>query len=1321
MRNLKLLERRVVRDVKRTSDALVMAVDNDADIVYVATWCKRLIAFCPKTGREVAAISLGEGRNFGDNVPVGLQYLCDQQAVCVAMSDGKLYLWHKADASQLETVGEVDDGITAMSWSPDLEVFVITTGQGKLLLMTREFDVITELPLYPNTEGEDSNIALGWGKKETQFHGSAGKQAAKVEQVLVQPTEENDRGRPFISWRGDGQFFVVSAVDPETRGRFLYIWSRECVFQGRSEPVNGLQDCLSWKPSGALIAAVQLKKHTNTKDVVFFEKNGLRHGEFTIQLNVRHDFGVSSLLWNHDSTVLAVWLVEIFGGCDTRPFHLQLWTVNNYHWYLKQSLIFTCGVSTMSWDTEHAFKMHIVTQDSAYLSYTWAWTTDHTSGSHEQDQCLVGVIDGANVLLTPMRQMVVPPPMAGFTLNLPSPVNCLTFDPSPGANGVACLMSNGAVAIFRHEEAGDSKSDSVNRDAAGFIIHSGLPTLAGIYDIQLHGYSMYPSNVLHFVWLSSNNFLFTTVDDFTSAPMLHCGYLSPDEKVIIVRTSLPVESPVLGVAASEVTKHVAIQLNTGQILRFVPESESLSPWITHAGESVRFPYLCTEMAVTSFEKEEAIVGLTERFRLYVNGLEVASNCTSFGIHNEFILLTTLYHTLRCISRSTQLSELPKFSDGKSHPYDESIRKVERGSRIVAVVGDSTKLVLQMPRGNLETVHPRALVLSSLKHSMDSGKMLEAFLMMRKHRISLNLLHDHNPSYFLAHIDHFVSQINNPGYINVFLTDLTEEDVTKTMYAAAYQRDHSAGTVGQVVSKVDKVCEAFLACFKRLDENRYLQSVLTALVRKTKPELEEALLLVWSLRGKSSDTSAEDALKYLLFLVDVNRLYDVALGTYNFDLVLMVADKSQKDPKEYIPFLNELRRLEENYRYYTIDKHLKKYDKALEHIARCGKEHFEECVSLVTGHKLYTKALRLYKPGTEEYRSLATHYGNYLKTKHRHDEAGIMFLKGEDFESALESFKSASDWRQVFCMATKLEYSGNKLSELAIKVAGDLKSHQRFAEAAIVLEQYAQDPEEALVALLQGSHWEEALRLIHHHKRFDLIETHMKEAIDESWSHQLEMLTAQKEQFEKYKTRLAVVRVEKEKAKTFFFESQADHCDADLFSDTTSMTGTCASSIHTASTSRSTVFTKNTGSARTRRKAENKKWSLKEGSANEEYALVDALSKIIKSVDSLRGEITSLMKILIQFNHDEKACTLQAQYDDLLKLQQASVSEIWTYNQNRLADMNLGPNMTANSIAQAAQEGQRPQKDEERLDPVLLVPPTLNKDTRWKLHIATDER
>ena len=38
---------------------------------------------------------------------------------------------------------------------------------------------------------------------------------------------------------------------------------------------------------------------------------------------------------------------------------------------------------------------------------------------------------------------------------------------------------------------------------------------------------------------------------------------------------------------------------------------------------------------------------------------------------------------------------------------------------------------------------------------------------------------------------------------------------------------------------------------------------------------------------------EEALKYVLFLVDVNQMYDVALGMYDFQLVLMVAEKSQK--------------------------------------------------------------------------------------------------------------------------------------------------------------------------------------------------------------------------------------------------------------------------------------------------------------------------------------------------------------------------------------------------------------------------------------------
>ena len=53
-----------------------------------------------------------------------------------------------------------------------------------------------------------------------------------------------------------------------------------------------------------------------------------------------------------------------------------------------------------------------------------------------------------------------------------------------------------------------------------------------------------------------------------------------------------------------------------------------------------------------------------------------------------------------------------------------------------------------------------------------------------------------------------------------------------------------------------------------------------------------MLVVGADAGGGSVTT-DDALRHLLYLVDVNDLYNIALGTYNFDLVLMVAEKSQK--------------------------------------------------------------------------------------------------------------------------------------------------------------------------------------------------------------------------------------------------------------------------------------------------------------------------------------------------------------------------------------------------------------------------------------------
>lgn len=53
--------------------------------------------------------------------------------------------------------------------------------------------------------------------------------------------------------------------------------------------------------------------------------------------------------------------------------------------------------------------------------------------------------------------------------------------------------------------------------------------------------------------------------------------------------------------------------------------------------------------------------------------------------------------------------------------------------------------------------------------------------------------------------------------------------------------------------------------------------------------------------------------------------------YDFDLVMMVAQQSQKDPKEYLPFLQQLQGMPKYVQRYTIDESLGRHEKALENL------------------------------------------------------------------------------------------------------------------------------------------------------------------------------------------------------------------------------------------------------------------------------------------------------------------------------------------------------------------------------------------------------
>ena len=92
-------------------------------------------------------------------------------------------------------MGQVDAGIVGLSQSPDEELFLIVTDAATLIIMTRDFEPLTEVPLEPSDptfKGEQEQINVGWGAKETQFHGSAGKTAAKASGPPLVPIGPHD-------------------------------------------------------------------------------------------------------------------------------------------------------------------------------------------------------------------------------------------------------------------------------------------------------------------------------------------------------------------------------------------------------------------------------------------------------------------------------------------------------------------------------------------------------------------------------------------------------------------------------------------------------------------------------------------------------------------------------------------------------------------------------------------------------------------------------------------------------------------------------------------------------------------------------------------------------------------------------------------------------------------------------------------------------------------------------------------------------------------------------------------------------------------------
>ncbi|KAI9485105.1 IKI3 family-domain-containing protein [Zychaea mexicana] len=1191
----------------------------------------------PSAFVELARIPVEKQDNSNVSSIVGFTFLSDQQVACLAARNGDIMLISKerfdSGDEAVEIVGSVDTGICAMAWSPDQDLVVLVTGAKNVLEMTQDFDTITEFALQVEEEGEGVQHSVGWGKKETQFHGSVGKQAAlnKIDSSKFTVSEDDDHNAR-IAWRGDGSYFACSDIDPRKSARVVRIYNREGILQNTSEPVDRLEHVLDWRPSGNLIVSSQRLPHRH--DIVFIERNGLRHGEFTLREKTNHK--LLELLWNADSTVLAVWL-EAENPVTGKPQKsVQLWTSNNYYWYMKQHIVCADGSDVLGfhWDVETPLCAHIMTSSGHYHRYAFAWDVLASTSIAENNAGYVAVIDGASVLLTPFSYQNVPPPMCALTITANSNVQQVAFGPESSGTQLA-VVTNEAIQLFE-----------VPANARG------EPKQIGTFALPKSSEeSTSHAAIRHLCWFAENKAAYVQYDEQEEADMLFLVKFSEAaEGKLDVLSTTPLGKRVGRLYYNMSFNDLIVETMDGSVRKVNATDDSN----IELSELVKFPSFCPWIATTRLDQKSdnpedklAVIGLTERGKLYAGDRLLSGECTSFFLRNDWLALSTTSHTARFLPLDVKFDDF-KLSDNAPDSHDESYRRVERGAKIVLATQAKPSLVLQMPRGNLETVNPRAFVLAQIREDLKNLNYRSAFIICRKNRIDLNVLCDENPESFYENIPRFIEQIPEVDHLNLFLSNLKNIDTTKTLYRHGGSDKQENKESASVEDKVNKICKAFRDVLMEKGRDRYIQSILSTYVKSSPPELESALQLLADIKVQNAN-EAEEALKYTIFLCDADSLYDVALGMYNFSLVLMVAQQAQKDPREYLPFLQELQKLEKFYQRFRIDDHLKRYASALKNLSKAGDEHFDELVNYTRKHVLYLVALEEYANHPQQKKIILDVYGDYLVDNNAHGEAGIVYLLCDQTSKALNAYRLGGAWREVFSLAKQLQYSAEDIQGLAYDVLGNLKEKSRYQEAAVVAVDYGKDIEEAVDCLLKGSHWQEAARVSRTHERSDLIETHVNPGLYEGYTQAEEELDNMTSQFNKQKNRLKELRETKlDPDANLPHDETLDNID--MFSDTTSMYSQFTR--YTQATSRvSTVSSVSSKSSRKtsklRRREQRKREKGKKGTIYEEEYLVTSLRKLCERASNMQNDMHDLLRALIPFGYMEEARILQTKFAQFL--------------------------------------------------------------------------
>ena len=510
--------------------------------------------------------------------------------------------------------------------------------------------------------------------------------------------------------------------------------------------------------------------------------------------------------------------------------------------------------------------------------------------------------------------------------------------------------------------------------------------------------------------------------------------------------------------------------------------------------------------------------------------------------------------------------------------DSRTRRVEEGSRIVAAPPGSVNVVLQMPRGNLETVAPRSLALPAVTAALAAGRFAAASTLAARHRVDLNLLVDYAWPSFLSRANEFVESVDDPDVVMELIEVLDSADTTAPGGVYAHLRRPDADTSNgsstdksgardETVEKVAGTCSAIRAAVEarscaaaavgsdgavgvHLLDDRWELVVLSAHARTEPPDLGAALRRVGRRRelelaavaggGGTSGTALDSAtaLKHLLALVGGEALYDAALGTYDLSLAYLVGTHSAMDPGEFVADLKRLQDIEsEPLRRADVDARLGRWPSCVENLLRGG--NIAGACEVAERRRLFPHALAALsdvvaaedpaapkEPAVEVRREVTRAYAAFLSRERRHEDAAVALLSVGESRAALDEYREAIAWRPALALAARLGLPRNERASIAEELCEGLELTDP-SSAAVVAAQHLGDVDRAVGSLTRAREWRESARVAYLHDRADLVETVVAPAAAEAAQGILSEATELPARLNKYLTRLRDLRHRRE--------------------------------------------------------------------------------------------------------------------------------------------------------------------------------------------------